>query len=133
MNRSNDTTLTKSGGRRKGNRIIIMERRAFGNDLSVRLKVLGTRFPDNDNSLDELIRNPHNVPLSLITLNDNKELVSIELINSIAADNAIKYFENNEDGITGETFEFPQMDLYSVEIGEIIRKVSRDIWDDYEI
>ncbi len=110
-----------------------MERRAFGNDLSVRLKVLGTRFPDNDNSLDELVRNPHNVPLSLITLNDNKELVSIELINIVAADNAIKYFENNEDGIARETFEFPQMDLYSVGIGEIIRKVSRDIWDDYEI
>jgi hypothetical protein len=122
---------TNGGSSKRRKRIVIMERRAFGNDLSVRLKVLGSRFPDNENSLDELIRNPQNVPLSLITLNENRELVSVELVNSTAADNAIKYFENNEDGLARETFEFPQMNLYSVGIGEIIRSISKDIWDEY--
>ncbi len=122
---------TNGGNSKRRKRIVIMERRAFGNDLSVRLKVLGSRFPDNENSLDELIRNPQNVPLSLITLNENRELVSVELVNSTAADNAIKYFESNEDGLAWETFEFPQMNLYSVGIGEIIRSISKDIWDEY--
>jgi len=133
MINENDIPQNKNREKKKRNRIVILERRAFGHDLSIRLKVLGQRFPDSDNLLDELIRTPEATPVSLITLNEQKEVVSIELINSTAANNAVKYFENNTDGFSREVFEFPQMNLYSVGIDEIIRKVSKDVWDDYEI
>jgi len=131
MSKRNGIQQGIKGEKKRKNRIVIMERRAFGHNLSVRLKVLGQRFPDTDNLIDELLSTSDAAAASLITLNEKKEIISIELINNTAANNAIKYFENNEDGIIREIFEFPQMNLYSVGIGEIIQHVSRDIWDDY--
>ncbi|MCP4231278.1 MAG: hypothetical protein GY771_14170 [bacterium] len=132
MNEPIDTPNTETTSEEKLTRVVIMERQAHGRDLSVRLKVIIRRFSGDDGLLDEMIRQPRTTPLSLVTLNKEKELVSVELVNRIAADNVRKYLETNEDYVIRENFEFPQMNLYSVEMDEIISSVADDIWDGYE-
>jgi hypothetical protein len=132
MSETSDKSNSERAAKKKLNRVVVMERQTHGHDLSVRLKVIRRRFSGDDEMLNEMIRQPRTTPLSLVTLNEKKELVSVELINRIAAENVKKYLEDNEDNVANEDFEFPQLNLYSVGMDQIITSIADDIWEGYE-
>jgi len=116
-----ENTTEKKTKREMINRVVVMERRNLGRILSVRLKVLGRRFGGESEVLEGLVSGSDDLPLSLVLLDKERQLVSAEFMNDTAVENVLNYIEDNEDGIKVEKYELPQLNKYNIRLNKLIK------------